>query len=72
MSGSADDNPDLNVVWPIRKTPGLNRAYQFGILREDGPLARYTAVCSPLSTAAIVCRLSCTATCSWPSRRGTR
>jgi mono/diheme cytochrome c family protein/glucose/arabinose dehydrogenase len=44
----ADDNPDLNVVWPIRKTPALNRAYQFGILREDGTLARFTAVCSPL------------------------
>ena len=44
----ADDNPDLNTVWPIRRTPGLNRAYQFGILREDGTLARYTAVCSPL------------------------
>ncbi len=37
----ADDNPDLNVVWPVRRTPGLNRAYQFGILREDGSLARY-------------------------------
>jgi putative membrane-bound dehydrogenase-like protein len=44
----ADDNPDLNVVWPIRRTPGLNRAYQAGILREDGSLARFTAVCSPL------------------------
>ena len=44
----ADDNPELNDVWPIRRTPGLNRAYQFGILREDGSLARFTAVCSPL------------------------
>lgn len=38
----------LNVVWPVRPTPGLNRAYQAGILRPDGTLARYTAVCSPL------------------------
>jgi mono/diheme cytochrome c family protein/glucose/arabinose dehydrogenase len=44
----ADENPELNTVWPVRKTPGLNRAYQFGILREDGSLARFTAVCSPL------------------------
>jgi mono/diheme cytochrome c family protein/glucose/arabinose dehydrogenase len=44
----ADDNPDLNIVWPVRRTPALNRAYQFGILREDGSLARYTAVCAPL------------------------
>jgi putative membrane-bound dehydrogenase-like protein len=44
----ADDNPDLNLVWPVRRTPGLNRAYQFGILREDGSLARYTAVCAPV------------------------
>jgi mono/diheme cytochrome c family protein/glucose/arabinose dehydrogenase len=44
----ADDNPDLNVVWPIRPTPATNRAYQFGILRADGSLARYTAVCAPV------------------------
>jgi mono/diheme cytochrome c family protein/glucose/arabinose dehydrogenase len=44
----ADDNPDLNVVWPVRPTPATNRAYQFGILRADGSLARYTAVCAPV------------------------
>lgn len=44
----ADDNPDLNVVWPARTTPAANRAYQSGILREDGSLARFTAVCAPL------------------------
>ncbi len=44
----ADDNPDLNIVWPVRPTPATNRAYQFGILRADGSLARYTAVCGPL------------------------
>jgi mono/diheme cytochrome c family protein/glucose/arabinose dehydrogenase len=44
----ADDNPDLNIVWPVRPTPATNRAYQFGILRADGSLARFTAVCAPL------------------------
>ena len=43
----ADDNPDLNLVWPVRPTPATNRAYQFGILRPDGSLARFTAVCAP-------------------------
>ena len=38
----------LNSVWPVRPTPGLNRGYQFGVLREDGTLARYTAACSPV------------------------
>src|SRR5262245_40774340 len=44
----ADDNPDLNLVWPVRPTPATNRAYQFGILRADGSLARFTAVCAPV------------------------
>jgi len=44
----AEDNPDLNVVWPVRPTPATNRAYQFGILRADGSLARFTAVCAPV------------------------
>src|SRR5881397_1863976 len=44
----ADDNPELNVVWPVRPTPATNRAYQFGILRSDGSLARFTAVCAPV------------------------
>ena len=38
----------LNTVWPVRPTPGVNRGYQFSVLREDGTLARYTSVCSPL------------------------
>ena len=41
-------NGRLNDVWPIRPTPGVNRGYQFGILREDGTLARYTSVCTPM------------------------
>ena len=39
---------DLNVVWPVRPNPGTNRAYQFGIDRADGSLAKFTAVCAPL------------------------
>lgn len=38
---------DLNVVWPLRPTRGVNRGYQAGILRENGSLARFTAVCAP-------------------------
>jgi mono/diheme cytochrome c family protein/glucose/arabinose dehydrogenase len=44
----ADDHPELNVIWPVRPTPATNRAYQSGILRADGSLARFTAVCAPL------------------------
>jgi glucose/arabinose dehydrogenase len=44
----ADDNPELNTVWPVRPNPGTNRAYQIGIDREDGSLARFTSVCAPL------------------------
>lgn len=44
---SMPDN-DLNAVWPVRPTPGLNRGYQAGVRRADGTLARYTAACSPL------------------------
>src|SRR6476646_7732010 len=44
----ADDNPDLNVVWPVRPNPGTNRAYQIGIDRPDGSLARFTSACAPL------------------------
>jgi putative membrane-bound dehydrogenase-like protein len=34
-------------VWPIRVTPGVNRGYQPGILREDGTLNAFTAACAP-------------------------
>jgi mono/diheme cytochrome c family protein/glucose/arabinose dehydrogenase len=44
----ADENPDLNVVWPVRPNPGTNRAYQVGIDRPDGTLARFTSACAPL------------------------
>ena len=44
---ASSDNA-LNVVWPARPTPGINRGYQAGIRRPDGTLERYTAVCSPL------------------------
>ena len=44
----ADDNPELNTVWPVRPNPGTNRAYQIGIDRPDGSLAKFTSVCAPL------------------------
>ena len=44
----ANDNSDLNVVWPVRPNPGTNRAYQAGIDRPDGTLAKFTTVCAPL------------------------
>ena len=44
----ADDNSELNTVWPVRPNPGTNRAYQIGIDRADGSLARFTSVCAPL------------------------
>ena len=44
----ATDNEALNTIWPVRPNPGTNRAYQTGIDRADGSLARFTAVCAPL------------------------
>jgi mono/diheme cytochrome c family protein/glucose/arabinose dehydrogenase len=41
-------NGELNEVWPIRATRGVNRGYQYGILRPDGTLAKYTSVCTPM------------------------
>jgi mono/diheme cytochrome c family protein/glucose/arabinose dehydrogenase len=38
----------VNVVWPVRPNPGTNRAYQLGIDREDGTLAKFTSVCAPV------------------------
>ena len=43
-----DANNDLNTVWPVRPNPGTNRAYQAGIDRPDGTLAKFTAVCAPM------------------------
>lgn len=43
----AEPDGRLTTVWPSHQTPGTNRAYQFGILRENGTLARYTAACAP-------------------------
>jgi putative membrane-bound dehydrogenase-like protein len=42
-----DVNGDVNAVWPAHQTPGTNRAYQRGILRDDGTLAAFTAACAP-------------------------
>ena len=40
-------NEEVNRVWPVRPTPAVNRGYQDGILRPDGTLAHFTAVCAP-------------------------
>jgi mono/diheme cytochrome c family protein len=40
-------NEEVNLVWPVRPTRGVNRGYQDGILRPDGTLAHFTAVCAP-------------------------
>ncbi len=42
------EDDEANVVWPVRPNPGTNRAYQLGIDRPDGTLARFTSVCAPL------------------------
>jgi mono/diheme cytochrome c family protein/glucose/arabinose dehydrogenase len=44
----ATGNENLNTVWPVRPNPGTNRAYQTGIDRPDGTLAKFTAVCAPV------------------------
>ena len=44
----ADQANEANVVWPVRKNPGTNRAYQLGIDREDGTLFHFTSVCAPM------------------------
>ena len=43
-----DDDNAVNTVWPVRPNPGTNRAYQTGIDRPDGTLAKFTSVCAPL------------------------
>jgi putative membrane-bound dehydrogenase-like protein len=43
-----DPDNAINTVWPVRPNPGTNRAYQTGIDRADGTLARFTSVCAPL------------------------
>jgi mono/diheme cytochrome c family protein/glucose/arabinose dehydrogenase len=45
----ATDTNGLNTVWPVRPNPGTNRAYQTGIDRPDGTLAKFTAVCAPVA-----------------------
>ncbi len=44
----ADEANVANIVWPVRKNPGTNRAYQLGIDREDGTLWHFTSVCAPM------------------------
>jgi mono/diheme cytochrome c family protein len=40
-------NREVNRVWPVRPTPGVNRGYQAGVLKPDGSLANFTSVSSP-------------------------
>jgi mono/diheme cytochrome c family protein len=40
-------NAEVNTIWPIRPTRGVNRGYQTGILRPDGTLTRFSAVSAP-------------------------
>jgi mono/diheme cytochrome c family protein len=42
------DANEVNAVWPVHPTPGVNRGYQTGVLRADGTLAAFTSVASPL------------------------
>jgi mono/diheme cytochrome c family protein/glucose/arabinose dehydrogenase len=44
----AEEDNALNTVWPVRANPGTNRAYQAGIDRPDGSLAKFTSVCAPV------------------------
>ena len=66
---SRGDENELNAVWPVRPTPGVNRGYQAGVLRADGTLAPlHRRAARRRSIAAIGCRRSSTATSSSPSR----
>ncbi len=42
------EKDDVATLWPVRPTPGTNRAYQLGIARPDGTLERNTAACGLL------------------------
>ncbi len=42
------ERDEVATVWPVRPTPGTNRAYQLGIARADGTLERNTAACGLL------------------------
>jgi mono/diheme cytochrome c family protein len=41
------NSDEVNAVWPLRPTPGVNRGYQDGVLRADGTLAKFTSVSAP-------------------------
>lgn len=38
---------EINTVWPVRPTRGVNRGYQTRILRPDGTVAAVTAAAAP-------------------------
>ena len=41
------DNREVNRVWPVHPTPGVNRGYQTGVLKPDGSLTNFTSVSTP-------------------------
>lgn len=38
-----------DTVWPVRPTPGVNRGYREGVLRDDSTLQTFTAAGSPVA-----------------------
>ena len=44
----ADDANVANIVWPVRKNPGTNRAYQVGNRSRGRTLRQFTSVCAPM------------------------
>ncbi|MDP7061736.1 MAG: c-type cytochrome [Planctomycetota bacterium] len=38
---------DTHEVWPSHPTPGVNRGYRPGTLRDDGTLSHWTGACGP-------------------------
>lgn len=48
LAGFSENIIKNNRVYPIRQTPGVNRAYMEGILDENLKLVNFTAACGPL------------------------
>ena len=48
LSGFSESIIKNNKVYPIRQTPGVNRAYMTGILDDSLRLVNFTAACGPV------------------------
>ena len=48
LAGFSESIIKNNKVYPIRQTPGVNRAYQAGILDDSLRLVNFTAACGPV------------------------